>query len=216
MSDTVKGYQKGHAQVNIGTLNAVFDNTATTGLHAVLGTAGAKRLVTVCYGMRAAPVDGDECFNGQFIQGAYKVESSGAVTATIPFQGWAADGTYLAHASPWGTLLHANAARLAVTGANTAVGFDNPTGAATAKGAIFYWQVTAGDGTATIRAQDAAVNNDGGYADCLGLTSGVINCAVKQYGTAYQTGAIRQFVRWQITFGTANTVTFLSALCRVY
>lgn len=220
MGDTVKGYMRGHATVNVGTLNAVFDNTATTGIHTVLKTAGAKRLVTVALGMRAAPVDGDECFNGEFTQGAYQVNTSGgAVTVNVPFQGWAADSTYLRYASPWGTLLHANAARTAATGVNADVGFDNPTGDRTLKGALFVWHVFAGDGLATLKVQDAAVNNDGGFVDLALGTSGEINCAVKQAGMVWCGGAVyevRRYVRWQISFNTATTVTFLSALCRIY
>ena len=36
MGDTVKGYLRNHAQSDLGALNAVFDNTATTGIHGVL------------------------------------------------------------------------------------------------------------------------------------------------------------------------------------
>jgi len=47
MSDTARGYYAGEPQVNVGTLNAVFDNTATTGLHTVGITAGISRTVLV-------------------------------------------------------------------------------------------------------------------------------------------------------------------------
>jgi hypothetical protein len=219
MSDTVKGYMKGHAHVNVGTLNAVFDNTATTGIHAQLQAAGSKKLVTVAIGQNAPPADGDECFNGEFIQGAYQVATGGAVTVSVPFQGWAGDATYLQYASPWGTILHAKAIRLAATGVNDQIGFDNPTGGATSKGAIFVIHVFAGNGTANLLVQDAAVNNDGGFVNIPGGGTGLIDCAVPQWAASYCSGAlgaIRQYVRWQIAFGTATTVTFFSALRRIY
>jgi hypothetical protein len=219
MGDPVKGYMKGQMHVNVGTLNTVFDNTVTTGIHALLGTAGATRLVTVCKGIQGVPADGDPCFCGQFVQSEYKVATGGAVTCTIPFVGHSSAATYLNYVMPWGILLHANAIRLSATGVNTAIGFDNPSGAATFKGALFCWMVTAGNGTATLLAQDAAVNNDGGFVNIAGATSGLINCAIPSGGIIYCAGVaaeIRQFVRWQIAFTTATTVTFLSALCRFY
>ena len=66
MSDTVKGYLPNHANINIGTLNAVFDNTDTTGLHALMSTAGVAKTVLIPIGTRTAPVDGDVCFGGTF------------------------------------------------------------------------------------------------------------------------------------------------------
>lgn len=221
MGDQVKGYQKGQTHANVGTLNAVFDNTAVTGIHALLGTAGGIRLVMVCKGIQGVPADGDPAFCGQFIQGAYQVVSGGAVTVSVPFQGHGSTATYLNYCMPWGILLHANAARTAVQGVNAAVGFDNPTGAATSKGALFVWMVTAGDGTATLLAQDAAVNNDGGFVNITSATTGLIDMSTPTGGIIYcagVAGAIRQYVRWQISFagGTASTVTFLSALCRFY
>jgi hypothetical protein len=47
--DAVKGYLPGQAQVNLGTQNCMFDNTATTGLHAVMSTAGVERVVMVAW-----------------------------------------------------------------------------------------------------------------------------------------------------------------------
>jgi len=61
------------------------------------------------------------------------VAYGGGVTVTVPFQGLAADrtGLGLRYCTVGGLLLHANAVRLAATGVNTAVGFDNPTGSDT-------------------------------------------------------------------------------------
>lgn len=212
MADAVKGYLPNTPHVNCGTLDAVFDNTVTTGIHAVLGTAGTKRTVMVCKGIQAAPAQGDPVFSGVFLQKAYQAANdSGAVTVTIPFSGWAADAAYL-QASPWGVLLNANTARTAV---NSAIGVDDRGGATTTGGYMTY-QVTAGNGTATILVQDAATNTDGSFAALSGATTGSINCAVVQHGiVALAAGAtVRRYLRWQITLGTATSVNFVLAFNR--
>lgn len=217
LQDAVKTYLGGHPQVNVGTLNAVFDNTATVGVHTVLQAAGNIRTVLVAQGIRAEPADGDPCFGGQFTQGSYQVANEGAVYANVGFQGVAGDAVSKIYPSPWGTLLHADAERLAATGVNDAVGFDNVTGGQTTKGGFFLYMVTAGDGTATLSVQDAAVNNDGGFALLAGATTGELNCAVKQYGVVIPTTmTIRQYLRWQIAFNSATTVTFLTAFMRAF
>jgi hypothetical protein len=222
MGDTVKGYLPNHANVNIGTLNTVFDNTAAIGM-GLLQDAGLKRYVTIPIGIRAAPVDGDPCFGGAFIQKSYQTaESGGGLLLNLPFSGWAGDADTLLYAKPWGILLHANATRTEAVGVNISDGFDNPTGGATSKGGYFIYHVFAGDGTATLSVDDgtSAINAD--MDPLAGATSGVINCAVPRSGIVplSPTAAVRQFVRWQIDFdaggGTATTVTFACAFMRGY
>jgi len=217
MSDTVKGYLANKPHANLGTLNAVFDNTATTGLHALMASAGIERTVLTAIGIRAAPAMGDPCFGGQFIDSAYQVaDDGGAVTVSVPWAGWAADAT-INMDCPWGTLLHHN---LAVTAVNAAVGYDNPTVAATANGGYMVYHVLASNAagvTATLKVQDAAVNNDGGFADLGGCTTGVITCVAGVHGiVAATTMAVRQYVRWQIVLGTATSVTFVLGFFRKY
>ncbi len=222
MSDTVKGYLPNTAHTNVGTLNAVFDNTATVGLHALMATAGILKTLLVPIGIRGAPVDGDPCFGGQFVQKAYQVTNDGGgVTVTIPFSGWSVEATSPLYANPFGILLHANAARTEAVGVNISDGFDNPTGGATTKGGFFLYQVFAGDGTATLSVDDgtSAINAD--MDPLAGATTGVINCAVPSAGIIIPTTqTIRQFVRWQIDFdaggGTATTVTWAAAFFRRY
>lgn len=218
MSDTVKGYLRNHAEVNCGTLNAVFDNTATTGLHAIMGTAGGNyRNVITAIGIQAAPAQGDPVFGGQFVQKAYQVtDDGGAVTVTIPFSGWGVAGSTLLYATPWGNLLHANSA---VTAANTAAGIDNPTEGATAKGGYFMYQVLASSNashTATISVDDSANNSD--WLALSGATSGVITVTAGVSGLVAlgNTATVRRYLRWQIALGTATSVTFVSAFFRNY
>jgi hypothetical protein len=218
MADTVKGYLPNQAQVNVGTINAVFDNTATTGIHA-LGSAGvgASRNVLVAIGIRAAPAAGDPCFGGSFLSKGYQTTNeNGALTITEPFSGWAAN-IGLLYAHPFGQLLHENAA---VTAANTAVGFDNVAGAtSTACGGYMVYHVLASSNashTATIKVQDAATNTDPSFADLSGATTGSITVTAGVSGIVFlsNTATVRRYLRWQITLGTATSVTFLLGFFR--
>jgi hypothetical protein len=214
-TDSTKGYQSDWAQANIGALNGVFDNTATSGIHAVLGTSGVERVVTVAQGIRAAPAQGDPCFCGQFLQSGYQAQDDGgAAVVTIPFAGWAGDASTRLYPMGWGYLLHANAA---ATGANTASGVDWPTAAATAKGGYFIYHVTAGDdGTVTLSVDDSADNSN--WLALSGATSGSINAtagtsAIVALGA---TATVRRYLRWQVALDTAVTVTFVAAFVRGY
>lgn len=212
LADTVKGYLRTHPQVNCGVLNAVFDNTASTGIHNALRTAGDARTVLAALGIRGAPADGDPTFGGVFEQGAYQaVDDGGALTVTLPFLGWAVDAASLLYASPWGTLLHALAA---ATAANTGTGHDNPTAGATTNGGYLVYQVTEGDGTATLSVDDSADN--AAFSALSGATTGSINCATRQHGIVAigNTATVRRYLRWQIALGTAATVTFAASFHR--
>lgn len=209
---TIKGTWLGHANISPGVVNAIFDNTATTGIHAVLSGAPAKRTVLVAQGIQAAPIDNDPCFGGQFLQTDYKVgPSADPVTVTVTFG--QAHGTMSnpLYAEPWGVLLHALATRTAV---NAATGLDQT--AATSKGGFMVYHVTAGNGTAAIKVQDAATNTDLSFADLL--STGLIDCSVRQHGIVAlaTTATVRQYVRWQITLGTATSLTFTLGWFRNY
>lgn len=219
MSDTVKGYLRNQANVNCGVFNAVFDNTATTGVHALASSTagGTYRNVIAAIGIQAAPAQGDPVFGGQFVQKAYQVTNDGgAVTVSIPFSGWGVAGSTLLYASPWGTLLHANSA---VTAANTSSGVDNPTAAATAKGGYFMYQVLASSDaahTATLSVDDSADNSS--WLALSGATSGSITVTAGISGLIAlgNTATVRRYLRWQISLGTATSVTFVSAFFRNY
>jgi hypothetical protein len=220
MGDTVKGYMRNHPQVSPGTLNAVFDNTATTGLHALTVTPnGTIRNIMVPIGMRTAPVDGDPVFCGQFTQTGYNATNDGgAVTATLQFAGWAGNATSLNYAMPWGQLLHAKAIRLSATGVNTDAGFMNDGGVvSTTRGGFFMYQVFAGNGTATLSVEDSDDWDDPADYDATVATTALLNCALPQAGIiASSTMTIREGLRWQIAFTSATTVTFACGFCRVY
>ena len=212
IADAVKGMLKNRSQMNVEFINGLLDNTATTGLHTVALTAGDKRTVLVAFGLLAVPAAGDPAFGGQFEQGAYAaVSEGGALTVNLPFMGWAADASFDQNYRPFGVLVHALGAETAV---NTATGQDDNL-AATSQGGYMTYHVTAGDGTATLKVQDAATNLDASFADITGVTTGSINCAVVQHGIVEATTTtIRRYLRWQIVLGTATTVTFVMAFTR--
>src|SRR5687767_12028629 len=64
LGDAVKNAYPNHPVINIGTLNAVLDNT-TARSHDVIGTSQNKRVVMVPIGIRAEPAQGDPVFCGE-------------------------------------------------------------------------------------------------------------------------------------------------------
>lgn len=214
LSDAVSGALPGRAQISPGVLNGLFDNTATSGLHALMNGADAIRQVMVAIGDRVEPGQGVPAFCGAFRQAGYQGIGEGVVAATVPFSGWDATAATLGYPTAWGVLLHAAGAETAV---NTAVGVDDsPQAAATTRGGFLAYQVHAGNGTATIKVQDAATNLDGSFADLTGATTGSINCATVQAGLVAigNTATVRRYLRWQIVFGTATSVNFSLAFVR--
>ena len=201
---TVKGIMPGNATVSIGALNGIFDNTATSGIHAVMNSSGSDRDVMLACGIQAAPANNDPVFAGKFLQlGYYGSSDANPVTATIPFGNAIITAGNLEYAQPWGILLHAKGAE---TAANSATGYDEA--AASTKGGWMMYQVFAGNGTATIKVQDASTNSDGSFADLL--SSGSITCAAGVSGVVAlaKNASVKRYVRWQIALGTATTVTF--------
>lgn len=215
---TVKQTMLGNATVGLGTLNGIFDNTASTGIHALMNGAGVERTILVAVGIQGVPADNDPAFCGTFMQTGYETgPGENPITATIPFANTASGADNLYYASPWGILLHALAAR---TAANTAVGLDQLAG--TTKGGFMCYHVTAaagtGDMTATIKVQHSTTTNlDGSFSDLI--SSGSINCSGGGvYGIVQlaPTATVGRYVRWQLALGTATSVTFTMAFCRNY
>lgn len=208
----VKAVTLGNATVGMGTLNGIYDNTASTGIHAHLQTAGVERTVLIGIGIQTPPVNNDIAFMGTFNQNGYEVGGSdNPVTVSIPFANTSYGADNLYYARPWGTLLHALAAE---TAANTAVGLDQAAG--TTAGGYMCYQVTAGDGTATLKVQHSTTTNlDGSFGDLL--SSGSVDfTGGGKFGIVQlaPTATVGQFVRFQIALGTANSVTFALAFVR--
>lgn len=211
MNLNIKGTIPGQATVTLGPLNGMLDNTATSGLHVVMNGAGTPRNIMVCQGIQAAPANNDPAFACQLEQLAYHGNpDSNPVAVNIPFGNTSYSADNLVLARPWGVLLHANAA---TTAANSATGLDQT--AQTTKGGFMMYQVTAGNGTATVKVQDASTNLDGSFGDLL--SSGVIDCSSPISGVVSlaANATVERYVRWQIALGTATTVTFALSFHRI-
>lgn len=210
LGDEVQGGLPGAPVIGIGTLNGVLDPVAS-GLHALLAAPGSSQVVAVPIGIQAAPAAGDPVFCGQFYCLGYQAAGdAGLVPVSVPFGEWDVSAL-VNYPQAWGRMLHAKSAE---TGANTGTGIDDL--AQSVKGGYLLYQVFAGDGTATIKAQDASTNSDGSFADLSGATSGSIDCSSPKAGIIAigTTATVKRYLRWQVALGTANTVTFALAFVR--
>lgn len=206
----VKATLPGQANISIGTLNGLFDNTITTGLHVVMEGAGVFRYVMIPQGILSEPINNDPVFCGRFTQlGYYANPDNNPVYASIPFGGTSDSSGNAGYARPWGKLLHAKAA---MTAANTAIGLDQL--AQTTRGGFMMYQAFAGNGTASIKVQDASTNSDGSFADLL--SSGSLDFSNPRAGIVAlaTTATVKRYVRFQIALGTATAVTFALAFVR--
>ncbi|MBW2570280.1 MAG: hypothetical protein JRE47_13185 [Deltaproteobacteria bacterium] len=212
LTDEVKNGLPGHAMASPGVLSGFLDNTATSGLHAVLSGGTGTRTVMVPLGMRAAPAAGDPVFAGQFEQLDYISTGEDYVNAAVTFGGWSNQATSLAYEKPWGTLLHAKSA---ATGANTSnSGLSAPKAASSGLGGFLVYQVFSGNGTATISVDDSADNSS--WLALSGATTGEINFSTVKHGMVALgvTATVRRYLRWQISLNSATTVTFALAFIR--
>lgn len=209
--DAVQGALPDTPEINSGTLNGVMDGDAA-GLFATFNAPGSYANIMIPVGIRAAPAAGDPVWVARTNRLNYELaESGGAMYVNIPL-GVHDASSWVTYDRPWGTLLHAASAE---TAANSATGVDQL--AATSYGGYMMYQVTAGDGNATISVESATANADGDFAAVDGLTTGNIDCSAATSGivaTTAKTTTINQYVRWQLALDTATTVTFLLALVR--
>jgi hypothetical protein len=210
-TDECKNILVGKGDIQAGVLNAFLDND-TAGLFA--NQASVTRNLMVAIGANAAPVAGNPVFAWKFEDTGYKSDQgSGFVAASLPFGG-ASYASTLTYKKPWGVLL---APLLARTAANTAVGIDDFGASPPSLGGIFIYHATTSNGTFTLTAEEADTNLDGSFAAITGATSGSITAAVTpQHGMVAlsTTAAIKRYLRFQLTLGTATTVTFTSAFIR--
>jgi len=210
--NALRGQWLGNCHTNIGTINGIFDNTATTGLH-TLGITPALRTISAYFGTTAAAAQGDVAWAGQWLQTDYIATPADLpVAVTMKFSGPGATSTELVYENPWGKVAHALAA---ATTDNAANGFDDGIGAATSKGGYMVYHVTACNGTANIKIQDSTAAG-GAFGDLL--TTGVIDLSSPTAGVVAlaKNAAVKQYIRWQLAWGTATTVTFALAFVRNY
>lgn len=208
--DAVKGYLAGKGDISFGPLNAVLD-PVTGGLHDIAKGAGISRVVMIPIGIQAAPAMGDPVFSGRFQQGAYQAAGEVVVTVNLPFEGWDT-ANLISYVNPWGRLLHAKGAETAV---DSGTGIND--GAQTTKGGYFVYMLFSSNGTVTLSVDDSA--NGSTWLALSGATSGSINASVTPVAGIVPLGVtatVRQYLRWQLAFGTATTATFASAFVRGY
>jgi hypothetical protein len=215
--DGVKGALPNHPELSIGTLNGLFDNTATSGIHAALSSAGVSRDVLIALGIRANPAAGDPAFMGAFNHNAYQIAPSGNdIALTVPF-GKISPAEGMLYEKPWGTLLHANSE---ATAANTAAGVDDDRRAAsTSLGGYLVYQIlgVTGTGTVTISIDDNTTNTAGTFGALSGATSGAIaHTAVPCSGIVQlgNTATVKRYLRWQMALDTITACTFVLGFVR--
>lgn len=215
LQDPVKGSLPDTAEIGIGTLNGLFDNTATYGIHSALKTVGVSRDVLIAVGIQAVPAKGDPCFMGAFNQLGYGIAPSGGELAlTIPF-GKTSPAEGMLYDQPWGLLLHEKAEE---TGANTGTGVDFTT-ASTTKGGYFIYHILSatGTGTVTLSVDDAATNLNASFAALDGATTAAIaHTAVPCSGIIQvdKTDTVRRYLRWQMSLDTITACTFVLGFVR--
>ena len=213
LADALNGFLPGVNTVEVGTLNTIFDNTATTGSQIVLKTIGGSRVVSVAVGGVSAPVEGDPCFAGEFTQKDYLASGDGMVTASIEF-GPDSTATSLLYAIPWGNIIHAYGAE---TGANSGTSDHEHVDGQTTSGGFMVWQLFAanGTGTVTLSIEDDAAT-DGTYTSLV--TTAAINAATAPIGGVVALGigvTVDAFTRWQVAFGgNTTTATFFISFHR--
>ena len=222
LTDPVKGYLPGNCNISIANVNAVMDAATASQLYGSMrfGVASnTARVVTVAIGDRAAPTQGDPCFNGYFQQDGFNAaEDAGAIVVNIPFGAWYAADMEV-YRRPWGRVLNANVDRTAVNATTGAATVDDA--ASTAFGGYMVYHVTAmtaDPSTATIKVQHAAAPAaEGDFNDLGGCTTGLISLSAGMAGilpTTLPTTTVQRYLRWQIVLGTATHVQFVLSFVR--
>lgn len=212
----IEGGLLGAERIALGQVNTIlnWDAIAANSPHDwIKDMDGDAVNIMVPVGLGAAPAAGDPCYMLRQLQRASAVVpgDSGMVTTTIDYEPGVGLMTY---AQPWGTLIHAKAAR---TAANSAIGIDQL--AATTYGGWWMVQVfsVVGAGTFTLKLQDAAVNADGSFADVATLTTGAIAHGSVPYSTVIALGAtatVRRYLRWQLSLVGITSITFAMSFVR--
>ena len=205
----------GRGMPRFGEVNGVFDDTATHGLHALHSAPGSSHVVTYAQGIGAAPAQGDPVFCGQWTQTAYMPDPNkvGAVGARIVFGAPPSDGALLDYGRSWGVLLHPNSA---ITGANSSPGVDDY-GAATSAGGFGVLHILDGDGTATISIEAAATNTDTAFDNAgalLTFDTTDMTTPAAEIKTLATNATVERYLRWQVTLGSATTLTAVIAFVR--
>lgn len=212
LSDGVRGALPNQPDISIGTLNGLFDNTATSGIHAALSSAGVSRDVMVAVGIQAAPAEGDPVFMGAFNHNGYQIAPAGGdIALTVPF-GKTSPAESMTYEQAWGRLLHASSA---ATAANTAAGVDDSTSSALGGWMMYQISAVAGTGTVAISVDESTNNTDFTALDSA-ASGDIAHTAVPCAGIVKlsKTAEIQRYLRWQMSLTGITSCTFALAFVR--
>ena len=215
LSDAVTATKAvGHPSVPPVTLNGILDTEATVGLHTVASVPGSSVILTTVVGSANPAVAGDPTHTYTPWQLSYNpgVEMTGAVLATVGFS--AVDAAQLGnYGQVFGHLLHPNTAVTAVNSGTS--GHDY--GSQTTAGGFGFLHILGGDGTCTFTIEHSATDTDAaldstGAIETFDTTDATTRAAeIKELSI---TTTVERYLRWQITLGTATTVTFVMGFVR--
>ena len=215
MNDNINGGFNTHPTISPTVLNTVVDSRVlgTTGGF-VAGKLADARVISIVIGMRAAPVDGDPVFTGEWYQDTDIYDAGDMSYVTAQFGDIAVD-TNLSYDNCWGHLVHASSAE---TGVNSSTGIDDY-GAQTEFGGFMTFHRINGDGTATVTIEHADANNDGSFGALTGATTGEIDWdtwSATQWGIVElsKTETVKRYLRWQVSLNTATTLNFILVFVR--
>ena len=216
LSDPIMTGMMGKPSLRLGTLDGLLNNTAVSGLHALHSVPGSLNVWSVVIGAGAVPVAGDPAFSGSWRSNSYYVppEATGAIPASIEFGEYAYDAVVRAYDRAFGRLLHANGAE---TAANNGTA-DHDNGASSAGGGFGFLHVLSGNGTATFSIEHSATNTDAQFDATGAIITFATTAAATPFGevkaAASITTTVQRYLRWQVTLGTATTVTFVMGFVR--
>ncbi len=214
-SDDVFNTVPGKVSIECGPLNAFLSpmTSGSTGSFELLKAGTGTFDIMIPDGIQAVPAVGCPVFCAKMEEGEFTANGEGVIGINVAFPN-ASYSAIKTYDLPFGLLIHAKGTE---TGANTAIGtIDN--GAASSKGGVFCYQLFSSNGTVTLSVDDSATNlNNAAFAALSGATSGSIDASTtpKSGMVALGTTAtVRQYLRWQLAFGTANTATFALGFIR--
>jgi len=207
--DAITGGLPVSMNITPGTINYVLEFGVNSYMSPTASpNAPGTHLLTFAIGDRAAAAQGDPvfCCYGEQLSSASDI-GAGMVTMNQVFGPYNVAQIH-AYTKAWGKLLHAFSSTDAV---NSSAGVDGL--AATTAGGYMVYHVYAGTGTVTIKVQDSANNSD--WLDLSGATTGVIT-QTNAYGIVSigTTATVRQYLRWQVVFGTASACEFALSFIR--
>lgn len=204
-SDGVINYTLGTPNINVEGFQAVFNNTASTGIHSAL-SGFLNSYSTMFVGIRAAPAVGDPTFSIPNQQASYTVAGDAPVTVSVNMNpGQTGSLSVGGLMSPWGRAIAIGAS---LSGNTNGTSVDNTT--SSANGGIGYLHLTASSGgTWAFTVQHSTDNNT--FTDLITFSSNGSAVTAEQ-GTA--TGTVNRYVRFRAV-RTSGTVSAWAAFVRL-